>query len=698
MNGNRLKRDGRCCGVLRWLSLLVAVCSFNPASSQSLPTRSAFTADGLGKGFVAIEGPWQFHLGDDPHWADPYYDDSQWERISPESTWGAQTHPSYTGLAWYRCYLEIRHPADGQFSPALLMPYVDDAYELYWNGKLIGQLGSLPPQAVWYSAQSVFALPGPSSGEGNEEAGLLAIRVWKSPLLSLSPATSGGLNSPPLLGGLKGVIEEKNRIALLAVRENLYLFARVLIFTILGIGGLISWVRDRNRWLFLWFGLFLISRMALRLLFSSQLLPTLPGAWSGGLLQLVVPIHDGALWLLLLWLFDLHSQPRLRRWTWWIIFIDFADNIADAVICFEKAHVARGMQYADSFSALVYTLLQLFPFVLLYRGFRSKLDRPRWLLSVIVALIELLWIVEIASAQGMRFTRWTLSDRLTAPLVHLAGVSFDINSVLDTVLLVALVYAVTSYAAQQRGRQTVMEHELQSAREVQQVLIPEALPEVPGFEVESVYLPAQEVGGDFFQIIPVTDQSTLIAVGDVSGKGLKAAMIVSLIVGTLRTLAEYTASPGVLLAGLNRRLTGRLQDGFATCILLLLSSDGCCKLANAGHLAPFRNSEELNVIGCLPLGITGQAEYEEQVFHLALGDRLTVYTDGIIEARSAKGDLFGFERLQQSLGRYPSAMSVADAAAAFGQDDDITILMIERTPGNAETLASSVQDRASGKA
>src|ERR1700750_1141031 len=104
--------------------------------------------------------------------------------------------------------------------------------------------------------------------------------------------------------------------------------------------------------------------------------------------------------------------------------------------------------------------------------------------------------------------------------------------------------------------------EVKSAREVQQVLVPETVPTVPGFAIDSVYKPAAELGGDFFQVLALPNGGTLIVIGDVSGKGLKAAMTVSLIVGTLRTLTDYTQSPAEILRGLNRRLNGRVGGGF----------------------------------------------------------------------------------------------------------------------------------------
>jgi serine phosphatase RsbU (regulator of sigma subunit) len=244
-----------------------------------------------------------------------------------------------------------------------------------------------------------------------------------------------------------------------------------------------------------------------------------------------------------------------------------------------------------------------------------------------------------------------------------------------------LIYAVYRYTRDAALRQNTIEQELRSVRELQQVLIPEALPSLTGFAVTSIYRPAREVGGDFFQILPLDGEhagSTLILIGDVSGKGLKAAMTVSLIVGTIRTLAETISSPAEMLVGLNRRLEGRLQGGFATCIALRMEASGNCLLASAGHPAPYLNGKEVVLPGALPLGLNATASYEETSLRLNVGDHFVLYTDGLLEARKASGEIFSFERLATLLADSPDAAKAAEAAINFGQDDDITVLTLTR--------------------
>jgi serine phosphatase RsbU (regulator of sigma subunit) len=209
------------------------------------------------------------------------------------------------------------------------------------------------------------------------------------------------------------------------------------------------------------------------------------------------------------------------------------------------------------------------------------------------------------------------------------------------------------------------------------MLIPREIPSIPGFNVESVYRPYGDVGGDFFQILPLGAGSALVVIGDVSGKGMPAALTVSLAVGALSLAVEISTSPKEILAALNRALMGRNCDGFTTCLVLRADADGSLTIANAGHIAPFLACKELPLENGLPLGLAAEASYAESTFQLAQGQQLTLLTDGVVEARSKSGVLFGFERTAAISGE--SADQIAKAAELFGQDDDITVLTLVRT-------------------
>jgi serine phosphatase RsbU (regulator of sigma subunit) len=334
----------------------------------------------------------------------------------------------------------------------------------------------------------------------------------------------------------------------------------------------------------------------------------------------------------------------------------------------------------DAVLTVVFTLSELFVFVLVYQGLKRRPDLARKMVAAMAFLVYVHEIVRITSVQGQRFTHWTLYQRMSASLLHFAGAGITTRQILETLLLISLAYALMRYAMEQRRHTAAIEMEMRSAQEVQRVLIPESLPEVARYAIQSVYQPAQEVGGDFFQIIPLEDQSTLVILGDVSGKGLKAAMNVALIVGTIRTLAEFDSDPARMLNGLNRRLVGRLQGGFATTVILKLGPSGECILANAGHLPPFLNSNEMTLEPSLPLGIDPDADYMDRDWLLEDEDRLTLYTDGVLEACNSERELYGFERVTALLADRPDAESIAETARAFGQEDDITVLTITRLP------------------
>jgi serine phosphatase RsbU (regulator of sigma subunit) len=316
---------------------------------------------------------------------------------------------------------------------------------------------------------------------------------------------------------------------------------------------------------------------------------------------------------------------------------------------------------------------------------RRSLDSTRWMVAILAFANSMLVLVRTLAPQGSRFTHWTLADRIERPLFTLAGNSVSAPTLGGALLLIATGYAVYRSSSENRRKQNALQQEFESARELQRVLIPETLPTLAGYSLTSGYLPAQQVGGDFFQIIPLEGNrlgSTVIVVGDVSGKGLKAAMAVSFIVGAVYALANILPGPGKLLSALNQRLLSRLQGGFATCVILLLHENGECVIASAGHPPPFLNDAELNIQGAFPLGLFPDVAFEETTIHLKPGDRCTLYTDGLLEARKADGELYGFDRLLALLSTRPNAAQAVDAAVEFGQDDDITVVTLTRTSGS----------------
>jgi serine phosphatase RsbU (regulator of sigma subunit) len=168
----------------------------------------------------------------------------------------------------------------------------------------------------------------------------------------------------------------------------------------------------------------------------------------------------------------------------------------------------------------------------------------------------------------------------------------------------------------------------------------------------------------------------LIVVGDVSGKGLKAAMTGTLAIGSLRALAAENLTPAELLRRLNHQIFKAKDDGFITCLCARIESDGSVGIANAGHLPPYCGGIEVEVFSGLPLGVVPEAEYPECHFQLDSGQTLTLVSDGVVEASDSRGQLYGFDRTREISVR--SAEMIAATAKEFGQEDDITVLTLQR--------------------
>jgi hypothetical protein len=291
-------------------------------------------------------------------------------------------------------------------------------------------------------------------------------------------------------------------------------------------------------------------------------------------------------------------------------------------------------------------------------------------LLLIPLVLDLIGIVEPIVTGGMN--EWG-AKTYHSPLTILAGpVPIHFASIADFTGILAIVIIIFTRFLRVQHDQERAASELAAARSVQELMIPHERIQTPGFEVDSIYDPATEVGGDFFHVQPLEGGGLLVVLGDVAGKGLKAAMNVSMLMGALRRTPER--SPAKILESLNRVLTG--SESFTTCQAAWFGGNGELVIANAGHLPPYLNSQEIQLPGGLPLGVLPDVTYEEVHLYLHPGDRVLLMSDGVVEARQPSGELFGFDRVHNLSGQ--SAFYIADAAKAFGQEDDITILTIRR--------------------
>ena len=633
---------------------------------------------------------YDLRTGDDLGWAAPGLDDSRWEQIGADATWGAQTHPNYTGYAWYRRHIHITTAPGASPDLALYLPPVEDACEIYWNGVLVARFGALPPNPLWY-----YSPPPRTFGLGPVRDGVLAFRMWKAPPVSFDSGELGGFTAPPIAGSRDAIAALKAVGDYRWMRSRQFVWGVDFLSLLVVVLALFTWLRDRTQWVLFWIAGFFLGPLGVTFFLGLRI------PWSFnfaiGMSQPFFGLTDISLWFVLIYLLDLHENGRLVRFARFLGILNIVVTSIDGMLSIPVgvSNWATQVELADAICTGIFTTCEAFALVLVAVAViqRKRLELSRWLVAIFAFTWDMINVVRIASEQGQRFTHWTIANTIAAPLFTFNGNSINASSIAQVLLLVSLVYAVYRYIAEDRRKQAALEQEFKNAREVQQVLVPDELPSMPGFAVTSAYRPAQEVGGDFFQIIPLEGGSTLVILGDVSGKGLKAAMAVSLIVGAARMVVDFTSSPAEILAGLNRRLCGRLQGGFATCIAMRLDRDGNCAISSAGHPAPFLNKHEMNLPGALPLGIQANTTYEETMVRVGVGDHFALYTDGLLEARSESGELYSFARLETLFAGKPNAAEATLAAVNFGQDDDITVLTLTRLAVGEESTAQHMASR-----
>ena len=244
-----------------------------------------------------------------------------------------------------------------------------------------------------------------------------------------------------------------------------------------------------------------------------------------------------------------------------------------------------------------------------------------------------------------------------------------------------------------RERERV-EQELRVARRIQQASLPNVVPTLEGWKISPYYQPAREVGGDFYDFHVLSEGRLGVVVGDATGKGVPAALVMSTTCGMLRLAAQSSSSPGETLQRLNEALfTSIPPNMFVTCFYGVLNPEsGLLTYANAGHDLPYvRRSgdcEELRARG-MPLGLMPGMNYEQKEIVFEAGEAALFYSDGLVEAHDRNGEMFGFPRLRELVAEHAEEMSLGDflmeklysfVGEGWEQEDDITLLTLRRSP------------------
>lgn len=683
---------------LRWLlaAILLLPTAALCAETPSIPAPAAIN---LGQAAVPLYGPWKFSIGDSPVdpktgallWAEPGFDDSKWETVSLHpmpgwkdpyngdmryvAGWTAQGHSGYMGYAWYRLRIPVVANATSQL--ALTRPvYVDDGYQVYANGLLAGASGTFDipgkPPRVTSTVPGMLLIPRTADESASTpEMQTIAFRVWMGPMGLTHSAFAGGIHYAPWFG-VRSAIAEHTRLDWLeqTVQSAYAPFEGTLLF-LLGIvaAGLILF--DRSDTVYLWVSAVLIFTAlsdAVLAVFTMTGNITLRSAF---------------------FFFDVISNPLiLCGWimVWWYWFqlkrpAWFPKVIAVMMLLYMVTKAIGGDFFygvhpqPPSMSFALISILVRFAFLPLFimvvvLGIKKQGVEGWLVLPAVLPLFVSQFASDLfshnLSATWAPFGITIFSGQL-ATIVSAAAISL--------LLLRRLLLSV------RRQRELVLD--VRQAKEVQQLMVPEAKTALHGLMIDSEYQPAQQVSGDFFQIVPhPSDGSILIVLGDVNGKGLRAGMLVALLVGAIRSIAPVNSDPEAILSTLNQRLLGRGQ-AVATCLAMRISSDGKAVVANAGQVPPYLNDNPLAIEGSLPLGVVDSAQFSVLHFQLNDGDRLVVMSDGIAEATNAKGQLFGFDRVLELVRTRRSAAGICQAAQAFGQEDDIGVISVTKMAASA---------------
>ena len=592
--------------------------------------------------------PIRYHFGDDPKWADPAFDDSAWPVATGQLI--PTPPPASDGMVWLRYQVAV--PPDR--SPLAVRLDRDKGAcspgEFWLNGVHVGSQGRFPPQpfATERCVTGVFEMPGGVVVPGG--TAVVSWRGWISPIWRSRIDFTPPVLFPVSIGSRVLALSQESdgrARAQLALQIDAFLW---ILEALIALVLLVIWRRARAGASLFWFSVFALSWCGM-------------GSWNVlrpvGLSYIVYWLVSSAFWAVVnISLFEfikaaLHS-PR------WAVRVLEGIGILWPVLLFLPALVLAPIPALGFIVVTLYLLVGI--------TFLGQIALAAWA-----------WWRGPRETRGLAITlfcagvAYLLVDNLgVLTRVRIGSYEAQTDNLATALVIAAMCYQLLGRLWADWRRKEELDAEFDAARDVQEQLVAPAV-DVPGFKLESVYAPAKHVGGDFFRVLPGSDSSVLVVVGDVSGKGLKAAMTVSAIMGALRGCPSLR--PSEILSYLNRVLYGQV-DGFVTCCVALIEKDGRMTLANAGNPAPYRNGEEMAVEAGLPLGVLAETIYAETRYNIAPGDRLTFVSDGVVEATNAKGELYGFERTRAISAE--SAYQIAKAAEQFGQEDDITVLTLTR--------------------
>ena len=598
---------------------------------------------------------WQIHPADEAACA----------ASAPTCAWDAPRagFDRYTRtFSWLRQEIQIDPVLARESILALLIQDLPTVYEVYANGSQIGASGSFRTRAGAIHNRQIFLVPRNAYADGRL---VLTVRV-----LNLR-AVNRVARMEPWIGAPAAIERQRDLDTYAYLRSQWQHYISFLLVFFISLFFFVLYSIDRDAREYLWFALTLIAMSGLRC-FE---LGTVVDIGVSSLAALFATVSFNVLYGVSVVEFPFAFLRRRVPWYFRAVQV-FTLTIAVRLLIplpLPDSVIARLATLSDF--ALLNTphyclMLATMAWIVMLPGcFRSRLPEMRWIGgSMTFAVFE----------ETNR--QLTMSNLPGLPQnVAIGTLDFDMRACAYLIFAVVMLVAMTFRFRRIQERNRQVEQELAAAAALQTLLLSSRSANVGSFSIESVYHPAGEVGGDFFHVAPAGEGGAVVVVGDVSGKGLKAAMTVASIIGALRDFSE--PQPAAVLAHLNRVLYGQVE-GFVTCCVAQLEPNGVLRLANAGHIPPYCNGREMACTPGLPLGILEQQDWAETEVRLEPETRLIFVSDGVVEAAKSSGELFGFERTCEISAR--SADAIASAAQAFtagaAQNDDITVLGVQYQP------------------
>ena len=611
---------------------------------------------------IDLSQNWLVYGGDDSRFSDPGFDDSRWQVASLSqhlNRYGIHDQP----VVWYRIHVQVSPSAKDL---SLDLNRFRGSMEVYVNGVRIGQLGQMRGGGELRQNNFHYVMPIPQSAMNGGNL-LVAVRG----------AIGSESHGETFLGGLQEATLGKSNLlqdeASLHVFRDLssngirLLLQAITIFILIAL--VIALPRQREYLaLVICFAFEAMDNIAHILTDTS--FPFIALAPTQTMVEDLLSL--GAL-LAFLEFIDLALGKTSHRWVRWIQVAAVLSTLLDLtwMVMSANGHIHSSPALTFGYTALRFVLSAPFVFVLpglLIWNWRERRSSDAGLLLILVLLeISIEGYLAIGYVLLLLHVINSLSE--SVPTMTLGVTWGEVGDVAANLALLLYIILRVVRTVREGARYA---SEVEAARTVQRVLLARSQQATPGFEVETVYLPANEVGGDFFLVSPGTDGSLLAIIGDVAGKGMLAAMRVSVILGILRR--EDSRSPGTILARLNDAMMVQGDMGLTTACCVHIEQSGRYVVANAGHISPYVAGREIATAGALPLGIASEQDYVETEGHLEKSQAFVLMSDGVVEARSSARELYGFERLA-ALTKLP-AVEIANTARLFGQEDDITVLSV----------------------